>query len=133
MLLFSCCVPLFAIPWLPCLSQSPRVGSNSCPLSQGCSLTTSSSAAFFSFCLQSLSASRSLQWVSSWNQVAKAVEVQHQSFQWIFSADLLSDGLIWSHCRQRPLESSPAPQFETVNSLALSLLYGQTFTSIHDY
>ena len=30
-------------------------------------------------------------------------------------------------------ESSPAPQFECLNSLALSLLYGPTLTSIHDY
>ena len=30
-------------------------------------------------------------------------------------------------------ESSPAPQFESINSLALSLLYGLTLTSIHDY
>ena len=29
-------------------------------------------------------------------------------------------------------ESSPA-QFEKINSLTLSLLYGSTFTSIHDY
>ena len=31
------------------------------------------------------------------------------------------------------LESSPAPQFESINSLALSLHYGPTITSIHDY
>ena len=30
-------------------------------------------------------------------------------------------------------ESSPAPQFESINSLALSLLYGPPLTSIHDY
>ena len=30
-------------------------------------------------------------------------------------------------------ESSPAPQFKSINSLALSFLYGPTFTSIHDY
>ena len=30
-------------------------------------------------------------------------------------------------------ESSPAPQFESISSSALSLLYGPTFTSIHDY
>ena len=31
------------------------------------------------------------------------------------------------------LESSPAPQFKNINSLALSLLYGPTVTSKHDY
>ena len=30
-------------------------------------------------------------------------------------------------------ESSPAPQFEIITSLALSLLYGPTLTSVHDY
>ena len=30
------------------------------------------------------------------------------------------------------LESSPTPQFKSINSLALSLLYGPTLTSIHD-
>ena len=30
-------------------------------------------------------------------------------------------------------KSSPAPQFENINSLALRLLYGPTLTSIHDY
>ena len=33
---------------------------------------------------------------------------------------------------QGTLESSPAPQLESINSLALSL-YGPTLTSIHDY
>jgi len=30
-------------------------------------------------------------------------------------------------------ESSPAPQFESLNSLVFTLLYGPTFTSVHDY
>ena len=29
------------------------------------------------------------QWVGSWHQVAKALELQHKSFQWIFSTDFL--------------------------------------------
>ena len=33
---------------------------------------------------------------------------------------------------QGTLESSPTPQFKTINSLALSLLYSPTLTSIHD-
>ena len=33
---------------------------------------------------------------------------------------------------QGTLKSSPA-QFESINSLALSLLYGPTLTSVHDY
>ena len=30
-------------------------------------------------------------------------------------------------------ESSPAPQFETINSSVLNLLYGPTLTLVHDY
>ena len=30
-------------------------------------------------------------------------------------------------------ESTPAPQFESINSLVFSVLYGPTLTSIHDY
>ena len=42
---------------LPCPSLPPRVCSNSCLLSRQCYLTISSSATFFSFCLQSFPAS----------------------------------------------------------------------------
>jgi len=34
---------------------------------------------------------------------------------------------------QGTLKSFPTPQFESINSLALSLLYGPTPTSVHDY
>ena len=34
---------------------------------------------------------------------------------------------------QGTLKSSPAPWFESINFLALSLLYGSTVKSIHDY
>ena len=34
------------------------------------------------------------QWVSSLHQVAKALELQHQSFQWIFRTDFLWDWLV---------------------------------------
>ena len=44
---------------LLCPPLSPRVCSKSCPLSQCCYLTISSSAALFSFCLQSFPASES--------------------------------------------------------------------------
>ena len=44
---------------LPCSSLSLRVGTNSCPLSWLCYLTISSSAASFSFWLQSFPASES--------------------------------------------------------------------------
>ena len=46
-------------PRLPCPSLSPRVCSNSCPLSQQCHRTISSSVTPFSSCLQSFPASGS--------------------------------------------------------------------------
>ena len=75
-------------------------------------------------------------WISSSNQVAKVLEfqLQHQSFQWIFRTDFLSDGLLGSPCSPRnSQESSPTPQFKSINSLALSFLYSPALTSIHDY
>ena len=76
------------------------------------------------------------QWVSSLPQVARVLELQlqHQPLQWIFRDDFLKDGLAWSPCCPRDSqESSPAPQFESIHSSVLSLLYGPTFTSVHDY
>ena len=60
----SSCVQLLRIHGLrhtrlPCTSLSLRVCSYSCPLSLWCYWTISSSAAFFSFCLQSFPASGS--------------------------------------------------------------------------
>ena len=73
------------------------------------------------------------QGVSSSHQVAKVLEFQFQyhSFQWIFRDGSLLD---WSPCSPRDSqESSPTPQFKTINSSALSFLYSSTLTSIHDY
>jgi len=73
--------------------------------------------------------------VSSSHQVAKVLEfqLQHQSFQWTPRTNLLWDGLVGSPCSPRDLEeSSPTPQFKTINSSVLSLLYTPTLTSIHD-
>ena len=42
--------------------------------------------------------------------------------------------LVGSPCSPRDSqESSPTPQFKSINSLALSFLYSPTLTSIHDY
>ena len=76
------------------------------------------------------------QCVSSSHQVAKVLELQlqHQSFQWTPRTDFLSGWLAWSPCSPRDSqESSPTPQFKSINSLALSFLYSPTLTSIHDY
>ena len=60
-------------------------------------------------------------WVSSSHQVAKVLEFQHQSFQWIVRTALLNDGLVGSPCSPRDSqEFSPIPQFKSINSLVLS-------------
>ena len=76
------------------------------------------------------------QWVNSSHEVTKVLEfqLQHQSFQWIFRTDLLQNGLVGSPCSPRDSqESSPTPQFKSINSSALSLLHSPTLTSIHDH
>ena len=76
------------------------------------------------------------QWVSSLHQVAKVLEfqLQHQSFQWTPRTDLLKDGLVGSPCSPRhSQESSPTPQFKSINSSVHSFHYSPTLTSIHDY
>ena len=75
-------------------------------------------------------------WVRSLHQVAKVLEfqLQHQSFQWTPRTDLLQDGLVGSPCSPRDSqESSPTPQFKSINSSVLSFLYSPTLTSIHDH
>ena len=87
-------------------------------------LSSPSSPAFYLSQHQGL-----FQWVGSLHQVAKVLELQHQSYQWIFSEwKSMNDFL----AVQRTLKSSPTPQFKILNSV-LSLLHGPTLTSIHDY
>ena len=51
-----------------------------------------------------------------------------------FRTDFLQNGLVGSPCCPRDSqESSPTPQFESINSSALSFLCSPTLTSIHDY
>ena len=76
------------------------------------------------------------QWVSSLHQVARVLELQlqHQSFEWIFRTDFLLDGLVGSPCSPRhSQESSPTPQFKSINFSAFSFLYSPILTSLHDY
>ena len=61
-------------------------------------------------------------------------QLQHQSFQWTPRTDFLQDGLVGSLCSPRDSqESSPTPQFKSINSSTLSLLYSPILTSIHDH
>ena len=75
------------------------------------------------------------QWVNSSHEVAKILELElyHHSFQRNPRVDL-QNGLVGYPCSPRDSkESSPAPQFKSINSSALSLFLSPTLTSIHDH
>ena len=76
---------------LHCLSLSPRVCLNPCPLSRWGHPTIPSSVAPFSSCPQSFPTLGSFQMSHLFHQVAKGLEfqLQHQSFQWTPRTDLL--------------------------------------------
>ena len=117
---------------LSCPSLSPRVCSVSCPLSQWCYLTISSSVAHFSY-LASFPASGSflLCWLSAsgGQSIRVSASVLPMNIQGWFPLGLTSLISLLSKDSQ---ESSPAPQFKSINSWALSPLYSPTLTSIHD-
>ena len=115
-------------------SLSPRVWSNSCLLSQWCHPTISSFATLFFSCPQSFpelwSFTMSRLFSSGGQSIATSASasVLPTNIQGWFPLGLTD----WSPCSPRDSqESYPEPQFESINSLALSLLYGPTLTSIH--
>ena len=76
------------------------------------------------------------QWDNSSHEVAEVLELQlqHHFLQRNPRAGLLQNGLVGSPCSPRDSqESSPTPQFKSINSLAISFLHSPTLTSIHDH
>ena len=120
----------------PCPSPTPRVYSNSCLLSWWCHPTILSSVVPFSSCLQSFPASGSFQMSQFFTSGGQSIGVSA-------SATVLPMNIqdwcplgwkVGSLCHPRDSqESSPTPQFKSINSLALSFLYSPTLTSVHDY
>ena len=121
---------------LPYPSPTPGACSSSCPSSRWCHPTISSSVVLFSSRLQSFPASGSFpmsQFFSSGGHsfgasvLAPVLPVNIQ--------DLLPLGLTgWISLQSKGLsKESSTQQFENINSLVLSFLYGPTLTSIHDY
>ena len=128
-------VQLFDIPCATarqasCPSPTPGLYSNSCPLSRWCHPTISSSDVPFSSRLQSFPASGSFpmsQFFASGGQIIGAwasASVFPMNIQDWFP-------LGWTGWIS--LESSPTPQFKSINSLTLSFLYSPTLTSIHNH
>jgi len=74
------------------------------------------------------------QWVGSSHQVAKVLELQFRICPSNEYSGLISFRIDWFDLVvQDSQESSPAPQFKSINSWMLSFLYCPTFASIHDY
>ena len=117
---------------LSCPSPSPKVCSNSCPLSWWCHPTVSSSAAPFSSCHRPFPASGSFpmsQLFASGGQsigaLASTSVLPMTILGWLTGLiSLLSKGL------SRVFSS---PQLESINTLVLSPLYGPVLRSVHDY
>ena len=118
----------------PCSSSTPRV--YSCPLSQWCHLTISSSvipllllpSIFPNIRIFSNESVLHIRWPKYWSfSFNISPSNEHQG--------LISFRIDWSDLLvvQGTLEYSPTPQFKSINSSALSFLYGPTLTSIHDY
>ena len=118
----------------PCPLPTPGVHPNPCPLCRWCHPTISSSFVPFSSCPQSFPASGSFQmsqlftWGGQRTGVSASTSVLPMKTQdW---SPLGWTG--WISLPRDSQESSPTPQFKSINSLALSFLYSPTLTSIHD-
>ena len=108
-----------SVPGCPVHSLSLGVCSDSCPLSQWCHPTISSSVTPFFSCPQSFPTSRSFP--KSWLLASGG-----QSIGASASASVLAMNI-------QDWFSPPTPQFKSINSSVLSFLYRPTLTSIHDY
>ena len=120
----------------PCPSPTPGVYPNSCPLSRWYHQTISSSVLPFSSHLQSFLASGSLQmsqlFASSGQNIGVSVSASVLPMNTQDWSPLGCTGWISLQSKGLP-ESSPTPQFKSINSSALSFLYSPTLTSIDDY
>ena len=114
-------------PGLP-VHHHPGDHSDSCPSSPWCHPAISSSVVPFSYCPQPLPASESFPRSQSSHDVAKVLEfqLQHHSLQRNPRANL-QNGLVGSPYSPRDSqESSPTPQFKSINSSALSFFPSPT-------
>ena len=117
---------------LPCPSLSPRVCSNSSPLTWWCYPTISSSVIPPPPALNISQHQSLFQWVGSSHQVAKVLylQLQHQSFQWIFRTNPLGLGGLISAV-QGTLKSLLQHNISKASILWHSVF--STLTSIHKY
>ena len=120
----------------PCPSPTPGVYSNSCPLSWWCHQAISSSVVPFSFCPQSLQESGSflMSQLFAWSGQSIGVSALASVFP-VNTQDWSPLGWTgWiSYSPRDSQESSPTPQFKSINSSVLSFLHRPTLTSIHHH
>ena len=119
----------------PCPSPTPGVHLDSCPLSQWCHPAISSSVIPFSSCSQSLPASESfpMSQLFAWGCQSTGVSPLASFLPKKFQGWSPSEWTGWISVPSRDSqESSPTPQFKSINSSAFSLLHSPTLTSIHD-
>ena len=146
-LIFNTCNMLFSCPVVsnslrahglqhtrpPCPSPPPKVCPSSCSLHRWCHPAISSSDALFSFCPKSFPAS----WIFPVSQlfssddqntgVSASASFLPMSIQGWFPLRWL----LWSPCCPRDVQkSSPAPQFEDINSSEICLLYSPALTTV---
>ena len=120
----------------PCTSPTPRVHPNPCPLCRWCHSTISSSVVPFFSGPQFFPASGSFQMSQLSASGGQSIGVSAStSVPPMNTQDWSPLGwLVGSPCSPRDSqESSPTPQFKSINSLALSFLHSPTLTSIHDH
>ena len=120
---------------LLCPPLFPRVCSNSYPLSWWHYLTISSSVAPL-FHLPSIFPSikvipASQPFASLGWSIGASASILLINIQSLFPLGLI--GLISFQSKGLSIKSPPAPQFESINSLEVILLYGPTLTYIYDY
>ena len=130
------CDPVdLSTPGFPVLHHAPRICPSSCPLNQWCHPTISSSVAFFSMCLQCFPASGSFPMNQFFVSGGQSIRVSASAL--IFPMNIQDWFPLgwtgWVLCSPRDSqESSPTPQFKSISSSMLCLIYSPTLTSIHD-
>ena len=120
---------------LPCPS-TPGACSNSCPSSWWCHPTILCSVIPFSFHLKSFPASGSFQMSQFFTSRAQSTRVSALASVLPMNIQDWSPlgGTGWISLQSKGLsESSPTPQFKSINSSMLRFLYSPTLTSIQDY
>ena len=120
----------------PCSSPTPGAYPNSCPLCRWCHPAISSSVVPFSSCLQSSPTSGSFQMSQLFASGGQNIGIlASTSVLPMNTQDWSPLGwLVGSPCSSRDSqESSPTPQFKSINSSVLSFLYSPNLTSIHEH